>query len=205
MLAQALALGAMGAALAWSQPAATALGALATVLQAGHSHAFAISPDADWLLAAQTLHLLAAGAWLGSLIPLLSITRTQPPAIVAVVARRFSIVIGLPAVAAMVGTALFQATALVGGWSGLFGTPYGAALLTKAVLFLLVLCLAAFNRLRLTPLLTGSRSSVATRELSSSIAAEIMLGLLLVLVAATLSNLEPGVASHHASTTSSRL
>ncbi len=45
---------------------------LATVLEAGHSHAFAIEDGPSLLLFSQSVHLLAAGAWLGGLAPLLT-------------------------------------------------------------------------------------------------------------------------------------
>src|SRR6478672_10887688 len=57
----------------WSWFNAVAFAGIAVVLQAGHSHALAMHQEA--LLLSQCLHLLAAGPWLGGLLPLLLLVR----------------------------------------------------------------------------------------------------------------------------------
>ena len=42
----------------------------AVLLEAGHGHAFAMAHGPSALLVSQALDLLAAGAWLGGLMPL---------------------------------------------------------------------------------------------------------------------------------------
>jgi putative copper resistance protein D len=67
LLAQGIALVGAGTALAlFSRRGAlpAGLAAAATLLEAGHSHAFAMSDAPSLLLLSQALHLLAAGAWL---------------------------------------------------------------------------------------------------------------------------------------------
>jgi hypothetical protein len=59
--------------------ATVGLARLATALQAGHSHDFAMEDGLSLLLFSQGLHLLATGAWLGGLVPLLIVVREAAP------------------------------------------------------------------------------------------------------------------------------
>jgi putative copper resistance protein D len=196
LAAQVLALLGAGAATATHRRvghlAATSLAGVATVLEAGHSHAFAMAHGVSALLLSQALHLLAAGAWLGGLLPLLLVVREVPLGLAALAARRFSTV-GLASVAILATTATFQGWMLSGGLRGLVGTAYGAMLLTKATLFTVLITLAAFNRFRLAPTLTAARGEQSRRALFRSIEAETILGLCVVLAAGVLSSLEPGM------------
>ncbi len=176
--------------LGWPSLLALGLAGLAVLLEAGHSHGFAMADNA--LLLSQALHLLASGAWLGALIPLLIVVRDTSLATAALAARRFA-TLGSISVAVLVTTALYQGLVLSGGLRGLTGTAYGGVLLTKAAIFALLLAFAAVNRWRLTPALDGPDAETARRALVSSIAAETALGLLVVLAASALSSLEPGM------------
>ena len=176
--------------LRWPSLLALGLAGLAVLLEAGHSHGFAMADNA--LLLSQALHLLASGAWLGALIPLLIVVRDTPLATAALAARRFA-TLGSISVAVLAATALYQGFVLSGGLRGLTGTAYGGVLLTKAAIFALLLAFAAVNRWRLTPALDGPDAETARRALVSSIAAETALGLLVVLAASALSSLEPGM------------
>lgn len=176
--------------LRWPSLLALGLAGLAVLLEACHGHGFAMADNA--LLLSQALHLLASGAWLGALIPLLIVVRDAPLSIAELAARRFA-TLGSISVAVLAGTALYQGFVLSGGLRGLTGTAYGGVLLTKAAIFALLLALAAVNRWRLTPALDGPDAETARRGLISSIAAETALGLLVVLAASALSSLEPGM------------
>jgi putative copper resistance protein D len=116
------------------------------VLEAGHGHAFAMAHGP--LLLSQTLRLLAAGAWLGGLLPLLIVVREAPLALAGSTTRGFSTFTAI-SFAVLTATALFQGVLLSGGLEGLTGTPYGTRLLLKAALFALLILLAAVNRFRL--------------------------------------------------------
>ena len=111
--------------------AAVALAGLALVLEAGHSHAFAMEHGPSLLLYAEGLHLLAGGAWLGGLLPLLILVRDAPPKPAAETLRRFS-KLGTFCVIAIAGTACFQGWVLGGGVAGLISTAYGWVLFLKA-------------------------------------------------------------------------
>ena len=92
------------------------------------------------------------------------------------------------------GTACFQGWVLGGGVAGLIGTAYGWVLLLKAALFALLLGLAAINRFRLTPALGRQDAQPARGALMRTIAAETVLGLMVVLAAGVLSGLRPAAA-----------
>jgi putative copper resistance protein D len=78
----------------------------------------------DWVEtlapAMATLHLLAAGAWLGGLLPLRHLLAWAPERAIPVV-RRFS-VLGIAAVGTIAVTAAWQAALEVGGLAGWVGT-----------------------------------------------------------------------------------
>jgi putative copper export protein len=166
---------------------------IAVLLQAGHSHAFAMH---HWpLLLSQCLHLLAAGAWLGGLLPLLLLVREAPPNVSTTVAQRFSI-LGVICVLILVGTAAFQGWLLGGGVAGLFGTAYGWVALLKLALFTALLVVAALNQFRFVPAVAQSHTRTAKLTLVRSIGVETAVGLLVVLAAGLLSSLEPGMHAH---------
>jgi putative copper export protein len=135
---------------AFGRMAAAAFAGLATLLEAGHSHAFAMSHGPTALLLSQALHLLAAGAWLGGLLPLLIMVQEAPLGMAKSAARRFS-AFGLVSVAILIVTAIFQGIMLSGGCRVLVGTAYGFMLLTKAVLFAVMIAIAMRNRFSASP------------------------------------------------------
>src|SRR3977135_1098770 len=105
-------------------------------------------------------HLLAAGAWLGGLVPLVyilllhggesgSVQRSDLNEILL----RFS-GMGYVAVAALIGSGLVNSWFLIGNIVGLLATPYGQLLIVKLFLFAGMLVLAVSNRFWLVPSLT---------------------------------------------------
>ena len=122
LAAQALALLGIAAALMIERPArhfgAMGLAGMAVVLQAGHSHAYAMAHGLSLLLLSQVMHLLAAGAWLGGLVPLLLFVREAPSNTSATAAQRFS-ALGVSCVLVLAATATFQGWALAGGLWGI--------------------------------------------------------------------------------------
>jgi putative copper export protein/mono/diheme cytochrome c family protein len=136
------------------------------------------------ILAAEILHLLAAGAWLGSL-PALWVLLQGPEALLS--AQRFS-GLGMAAVAVAAASALALASVQLGGLGGLFGTAYGRVILLKLALFASLLTLAVINRLVLTPRLARGAGT-----LRASVLAEIGLGLCVITAASWLAALPPAV------------
>jgi putative copper export protein len=162
--------------------------AAALLLQPFLGHAGAAD---DWALAAtETLHLGAAAAWLGGLLPLWLLVDRLPAIAGLAVARRFSPV-ALAGVLVIAGTALIQAAALIGSVAGLIGTDYGRAALMKLALFAALLGLATLNRFVFTGRAAEARPYLARRRLRTSIALELVLGLAVVLAAGVLASLPP--------------
>jgi putative copper export protein len=124
--------------------------AVALGLQALIGHAGAIGGSMGvGMVASESLHLCAAGLWVGALIPISLCVAALPQSSAAAVCERFS-PIGLGCVLVIAGTGLLQGRELIGGPRALFNTPYGQIALLKIGLFLLALALAAVNRLWLT-------------------------------------------------------
>ena len=143
------------------------------------------------------LHLLAAGAWLGALVPLaLLFARAIGDwawlGVARDAARRFS-VLGIASVGTLLVTGTVNSWFLVGGVPGLLGTPYGRLLLLKLALFAAMVAVAAVNRQRLTPQLhEGVAPTVALRRLRRNALIETALGLAIVMVVGTLGTEPPG-------------
>jgi putative copper resistance protein D len=153
------------------------------VLHACHGHAFGMG--GRLLLVSVSAHLLAAGAWLGSLPALALALHRLPPPVAAALARRFS-PLGIVCVLVLAITAFYQGWMLIGGWSFLLHSAYGWTALLKLALFGLLLGLAAFNRQYATPRL-------AVSALRYAVGLEIGLGLIVVLAAGLLASLSPGM------------
>lgn len=150
-------------------------------------------------LSADVLHLIAAGAWLGALLPLagaLSHARRAADAAALRSAtnatRRFSI-LGIASVGTLIATGVANAWYTVGTLPALVGTHYGRLLLVKLALIAAMLVLAAINRLRLTPRLGLSEDPAPSEPASAAIGAlrrnalaEALLGLAVIGVVAVL-------------------
>ncbi len=153
-------------------------------LQSAVGHAGAVDGVAgDRLLIAETLHVLAAGAWLGGLVPLLICLAAMPVDAAALAARRF-FPLGLATVSVIAATSLIQAVDLVASVPALVGTAYGRVALLKLLLFLSLLVLAALNRFAFS-----ARPGVRLRR---SIIGETALAVMVVLAAGFLAHLTPG-------------
>jgi putative copper resistance protein D len=147
-------------------------------------------------------HLLAAGAWLGGLIPLVFILSSQDrdrdvarATDLDQILLRFS-GMGYIAVATLVGSGLVNSWYLVGNYTGLLTTQYGQALLAKLVMFAGMLLLALMNRFWLVPSMNRARAdgaglSVWTGRLRNHVLGEHFLGLAILLVVSVLGTMRP--------------
>jgi len=170
---------------------AAGMAALALILHTWSTHAAAAAGiERTILLGAESLHLLAAGAWLGSLVPLFAAVGALAPEQCARMARRFS-PLGMLCVAILAGTALVQGWILIGGLPALVGTDYGRIALVKLALLLVLLAFAAANRFRYAPAMHGPAGAAAKRGLRRSIAVETAVGLVVVFAASLLADLPP--------------
>ena len=167
----------------------TALAALAVAAEAWLDHGGAMTGTVgSVLLVSDIVHLLSAAAWLGSLPALWLAIDRLPLDLAARIAWRFS-PFGIFCVLALIGSALVQFMVLIGAPAALVSTDYGAVVLVKILLFLLLLGLAAANRYRLAPALFAQPT--ARTALRRSIGAEIALGMAVLLAAGLLLNLTP--------------
>ena len=120
---------------------------LATLVWSGHAHA---SNKHTWLLPSDLLHVVAAGAWPGGLLPLallLARARHDPrllPA-AATVTRRFSR-LSVAAVSTITLSGLCNGIGLVGTLPALWPSAYGRFILCKVALLAGMIGLGAANR-----------------------------------------------------------
>lgn len=184
-----------------SARAETAVLALAAlVLAATSSHAAAVEPDAVRAMAVDAAHLAAAGVWLGGLLPFAVLLRAaaetrgadaRPYAVLAI--RRFSTVALVCVIVLAVSGALATITH-VGGVAPLIGTSYGRLLLLKLALIVPLIALAAINRRRFMPALSGDATTIgrpAMRALAKSMTIELGIAAAIVLVVAALTATPP--------------
>lgn len=177
-----------------------AVGLMAPIAWTGH--AASTLPKLGYLhLAADALHLLAAAAWIGGLVPLaLLLNKGRKYHLVAWASleldavRRFSS-LGIVSVATLIVSGLINAWILVGSFRGLVETEYGWILTLKVMVFTIMVVLATINRFMLTPRMAlppGSEAQGhALGRLTRNTVAEIGLGLLVFVIVAVLGTLHP--------------
>jgi putative copper resistance protein D len=140
----------------------------------------------------QTIHLLAGGAWIGALLPLM-LALWQPHGKVgdALVMRATQLFapLGYVAVALVLVTGIVNGWLLVGGFAGLFFTTYGQVLLAKLMLVGGMLICAAINRFRLAPGL----AAVGRSHLRRMVMIESALALGVLGAASLLGTLQPAL------------
>jgi putative copper resistance protein D len=152
-------------------------------------------------LTADVLHLTAAAAWIGGLVPLVvllaGVRRVQAvarPSLAWEATRRFSM-LGVISVATLLTTGIVNAWILVGSFDALVITEYGRLLILKLVVFAIILAFAAVNRFWLTPrLATPSGNELplaALRELTRNGVIEIALGFAIFAIVGMLGTMHP--------------
>lgn len=149
----------------------------------GHVHARA-SALPTLLLGA---HLLAASFWLGALVPLALVARGTDVSRVARVTSRFGAA-ALLVVLALLGAGVTILCLLLHSVSALWDDDYGRLVLLKLGSVALLLGLAAFNHLRITPRLRA-REPRAAATLSISIALEITVACAVLMITAAMTTL----------------
>ena len=177
------------------------LAALGAGAMAWAGHAAAVEPGGPAAALLDALHLVAAGAWFGALLPLAALLRVastepgadaRPYAVLAV--RGFSrLALALMLLVVVTGSA--NAWVQVGSVPALVGTRYGWLLLVKVALLVPILLLAGHNRRRL-PRLAGDGASIgrpAMARLGRFVAWEAALALAILLLTAMLSLSPPAV------------
>ena len=175
-------------ALAWSGHAAGGLGNEAVV-----------HPAAD------VLHLIAAAAWVGALVPLIVLfaaagANDTSLAMARTATTRFSF-LGIVSVGTLLVTGIVNTYYLTGSAPVLLHTDYGRLLLIKITLFLAMVAIAAVNRLRLTPQLLQHASIAASRDamrqLRRNAAIEALAGAIVIAIVAALGTMPPAIHAAH--------
>jgi putative copper resistance protein D len=179
---------AFAGALAWSGHAAGGLGDEAI-----------IHPAAD------VLHLVAAAAWVGALLPLIVLFAAARAddtslAMARTATTRFSI-LGIISVGTLLATGIVNTYYLAGSVPALLHTNYGRLLLIKIALFLAMVAIAAVNRFQLTPQLLQQSSIAASRDalrqLRRNAAIEASAGAIVIAIVAALGTMPPAIHAAH--------
>jgi putative copper resistance protein D len=193
----------------WSDLFAASVGIILVASLAWAGHGAATPGSAGYAhLIADIFHLIAAGAWIGGLVPLVLLLgllrRSDAPGWVTIagdVTRRFSN-LGILAVGTLLVSGVTNASFLAGGFQGLVGTYYGRLLLLKIALFGSMVCLASVNRQYLLPRLSrslgdGENAGAPTAQmLELSAVAEIILGLGVLIIVGMLGIAQPSANLH---------
>jgi len=156
--------------------------------------------------AADVLHLIAAAAWVGALLPLLlmfaAAAGDRPSFAIARIATLHFSTLGIVSVGTLLATGAVNTWYLAGSIPALVGTDYGRLLLAKIALFLIMVAIAALNRLQLTPRIVQetdqTSAQAALRQLRRNATTETLLGAIVIAIVAVLGTLPPGShAAHH--------
>ena len=141
--------------------------------------------------AADALHLVAAGAWLGALVPFTALLATAAGDAsretldrARSATHRFSI-LGVASVATLAVTGIVNTCYMVPDLGAFLHSRYGLELLAKLALVALVVALAADNRLRLTARLDAG-APAAARALLRNACVELVLGFAILAIVGNL-------------------
>jgi putative copper resistance protein D len=174
-------------------------GVLISLAAVGHARAALAGGSQGFAVSSEAIHLLAAGAWIGGLPPLLfhlaGTARQKRNASLALpVLRRFSRM-GQWTVILIVAGGVSTLAALMAAWnigvSGLSQAGYSAALFVKLALLAVMLAIAAVNRFVLMPRL--ERPGAGITLLQRMIFIECTLGTFVIAAAVVLGGQAPPV------------
>jgi copper transport protein len=173
------------------------------------SHGAALPAIEGVGIAIDWLHIVGATAWVGGLIGVLiclpvlwrpDLTQGDAHAVPSRLMARFSR-FALAASAMVVLSGIVQAVFEVGSWSALVETGYGEMVLVKVALLGAMLLLAAFSTRHSRMLVTSSAAKgVQMRLLRRSVRAELVLGVVVLAVAAVLTGTPPDRSAPPAAT-----
>ena len=154
--------------------------------------------------AADILHLIAAAAWVGALLPLALLLAAAGKSNSLAVARaatlRFS-TLGVISVGTLLITGIVNTWYLAGSIDALTSTFYGQLLLAKIATFFAMVAIAAVNRQWLTPRLVQNESATtaaqgALRQLRRNALIETLAGFAVICMVAVLGTKPPGIHIH---------
>ena len=152
------------------------------------NHASARIDSRIILIVFTALHITAAGAWIGGLPYLRFAVSVAPGEIAWTIAKRFSLIATL-SVSVLAISGVAASFKYVDNASGVYGTSYGVMLGAKASLFCALLLLGAANHRAIRTL---SPASLVPR-LRRFVEAEMVIGVTVILAAASLTSQPPAV------------
>jgi putative copper resistance protein D len=152
------------------------------------NHAAARMNDRFSLILMTTLHLAAAGAWIGGLPYLRIAVSAAPDEIARSFAKRFSYIATL-SVSVLAVSGVAASLKYVDSAAALYGTSYGVMLGAKACLFAALLLLGAVNNMGIRKL----ASVKLAPRLKRCVEAEIVIGITVFLAAASLTSQPPAI------------
>jgi putative copper resistance protein D len=139
------------------------------------------------------IHVLASGAWVGALLPLILVLGRldhwlwQPEAMTAL--KRFSVA-GHAAVALSIATGIVNARLTIGALPLDWSSPYQSLLAVKIVLVALMIALACLNRYRLAPQMAHNHSE-SLRAIRANAMGEVAIGICAIGLVAAFGMLDP--------------
>ena len=158
---------------------------LALVASGASGHSAAIHPL--WTEPARALHLMAGGAWLGSLIYLLSHEKQDADSF-ARAALSISTIALVSAIVVTI-TGVIQGLFFLASPLDVFGSAYGTILLAKVAGVVILIAFGAYHRYRVLPELV--RDGRATGRFSATLRSEIGVMIVVVMLGGLLAYVSP--------------
>ncbi|MGJ5092796.1 copper resistance D family protein [Bradyrhizobium oligotrophicum] len=177
---------------AWRVVALAVLAGAALLLQLNLTHA-ASRLEVRWpLLAADFLHMLGAGIWIGGLpYFLMALHGCKANDDQRLIGRRYSLM-SMVSVAAIVLGGIVMAIAYLGSFEAIYGTAYGVMMSAKVAMLLMLLALGAGNFFAVERLRRGDPAAPLSR-MKRFVEVELGIGLTALLTAGSLTSLPPGI------------
>ena len=161
--------------------------ALSTLADSAANHA---STEAIPILSVllQWAHILAGGLWVGGLAALIVVISATPSEGRRRLLERFA-AISIACLIVIAVTGVLRSVAAIGSWHGLVTTVYGALVLAKVGLILVLAILGAANRLN------SVRSSAPVQGFRRIASAQVVAGAAALVLSATIVNVAPPSAT----------
>ncbi|MGJ4954359.1 copper resistance D family protein [Bradyrhizobium sp. HKCCYLRH2015] len=177
---------------AWRVVALAVLAGAALLLQLNLTHA-ASRLEVRWpLLAADFLHMLGAGIWIGGLpYFLMALNGCKADDDQRLIGRRYSLM-SMVSVAAIVLGGIVMAIAYLGSFEAIYGTAYGVMMSAKVAMLLMLLALGAGNFFAVERLRRRDPAAPLSR-MKRFVEVELGIGLTVLLTAGSLTSLPPGI------------
>jgi copper transport protein len=165
--------------------------AVAALIVSGASgHSAAMAPM--WTEPARAMHLAAGGAWLGALLYLVMLDRSDAGSFAQAALRVSSIALAAAVVVTLSG--VLQALFFLASPLDLFRSAYGAILLAKVAGLVILVAFGAYHRYRVMPRLV--RDAASSGRFGATVRSEIVVMSVVVLLGGLLAYVSPARSAH---------